>query len=322
MASIDFFKQSNQSVNQGDAGIELTLGRFHSLIVGFKGHYFTEAQAADLLVTLRAAALANNPAERLYIIPNIGEDENRTSDDRMRSLAYGSEKTLGHGKRQYTFVPQSTSLDMLDRLQRFNGRGEDIIVYIVDDEYNIIGTRGTDASGNKVIKGFTLEDYWAKAVEIGLEPKHQVKLSFANAKEFTDGNMAVMQNVGFNPAVEVTWMSDSTIIQAAPIAAGVVEVYVKSGRTNLLDTMHDAFAQAAAWSGAKSSNGNAVTLTSVAKSTVNGEKTIKLTFDTTDPDYPTTGTNLSIIPATPSALAALTIPIKGFEGQTIFVKIP
>lgn len=311
MPSATDLSAAKTAKNTGLAGVPERLKRMRAVMFVPKGDIIPTASLGTPYTTLKAKALADNAASRMYVIGPIGEVTAQNTETKRLQWAYGYELSVEYGVTIMTMHPFTTDQRVTDQMQAFNGSQENYDVFLFDESYNLIGT--ADSTG---VKAFSVADVFTDArVLDGFETaKPGIRIVFANTKEFNNGNLSywptgidLSQAAGL-PRMNTVQLSEVT----AANSSRVVVVKAKTGSTNLATTaLATALTQTGAWEAVNDTTGSVIACSAVSAVTVGGVPAYSLTFSTTN--YPSTSGTFTIRLKAQSALSALTTPIEGYE---------
>lgn len=265
------------------------------------------ASPESTLAALVAAANNDNPALRIYPLPEIVALTDNSEDPVFETLGYGVPVPVREGNYNWQARFTRGGVCTLKQLQKFNGSGKKVMVF--DAEGLLIATKvGTSA------KGIPLHYFYAD--------KWKVNDGTANLQLFyrlSFNPSYINQNIGFveldyGSLADITGLQNINITLAAPRAANVITVKVTTGCSGL--DLYDQYSTelAAVGNFIVTEGGSGITITSVAVDA--NLKAFTITLDAADPDYDSAGPFVVSLAAVSVLTAA---GIVGFEGLSLTV---
>ncbi len=265
------------------------------------------ASTATALAALQAAAVNDNPALRIYPLPEVVGITDNTEDVVLQTFGYGAPAPVrdGRGNIQFQYIKGGNCVN--NQLRKFNNLNYKWI--FVDAAGILVGTKvGTS------LKGIPLDYFYASPFKIndGSNVTAFMYRTVFNPTYINEGLGFIPMNLADLQAI--AGFQNAVVTLGAARATNVIKVKVLTGcaGTDLYDTYSAELANAARW--AVTEGGNAITITSVAVDA--NIKGWTITLDAADPDY-TVGGPFSVNLAAPSVLAAAGVP--GFEGLALVV---
>lgn len=270
----------------------------------------TEAQLStpeSALAALVTAASADLPSQRIYPTPEIVGVTNNSEDVVTQTLGYGVPVVVRDGKQNIQFQYLRGGNCVSNALRKFNNGNWKVL--FLDADGVLVGTKV-----GETIKGIPLDVFYARPFTMNDGTNvsaYTFQLTFSPAY--------INEAIGFIqlPLADALAIDglENINLKLASRAAAVLLVTALSGcsKENLYDQYSAELAEVTNWIVRKQSNGNQVTVTSVALDA--NTKSFAITQDTTDPYYSATAA-LTLELAPPSILAAN--GITGYEG----VKLP
>lgn len=301
------------SLNQGNYSPDMIFERVRHIIMTPLDYVLTPDNVANLQTKLQADAILNDKYSRIQVISGIGNWEPDNSNaqtldfnDGSSQQVYGSQYAMTYGFKRRDVYSQILR-------QRYNGQASNVLTLLIDESGNLWGTQGTDASGNKVIKGFSLESWLANNIPMdggsGMMPT--VRVSWSDAAEFNDRLLGYPANVTM---ASVKNVGDVTVqLIAGPSSNTVSLAFMHTGSItgmNLAQRYATILAANPSLLIAKNhGTGQSITVSGAVTAQIGGQSVITYTLSATN--YPTSGGSLDLSLAAPSVLA--TALIKYFE---------
>lgn len=267
------------------------------------------ASSAALLTQLQADAQAPTKAARIYPISNFVAAADASTGLQKQTFSYGVEAPVRDGINNWTFQFVSGGLSLLSKLRLYNKTTSYDFLF-VDADNNIIGTKGKDSTGNKVLQAIPNMYFWAHQWKVNDGSKvTDYQIEFAFLPNYVNENVGYI-TAGFDFTSNILGLQDLVVSGAGNATPGTYDLQVVTDATgfNLGDLYPTALASAGLWVASNTATGTSITITSVTYSAVT--KKFSLVLTTTAPPYPASGT-ITFNLAAPSVLAAA--GISGFE---------
>jgi len=296
--------------NTGIADCSLTL---KNVVGGFlvpASFELTEAQLASkdaALAAILAAVNNDNPALRIYPLPETVTMTDNSEDVVLQTFGFGAQVPVRDGKYNLTFQYTKGGNCINNALQKFNSGNYRYIGF--DAAGVLFGTKvGTS------LKGIPLDYFYAAPFKFNDGANVALfayRLSF-NPAYINSGLGFISLNVA--DLMAINGLQNIVFSLVAPRAAGVFRLRATTGcaGTDLYSIYGDELADDTNF--VVTRLGNAVTITSVAKDANTGS--FLFTLDTTDPDYNAAGPFV-VNTAAPSVLAGN--GVEGYEGIAVTV---
>lgn len=300
--------------NTGYGDCVLDIGRIVGLILVPKDTEIVFTDVATLKTAIAAAILSNDPYSRYYPVSKLVPQADNSGDLSVQTYPDGTVVVTGEGNYDWTFDQLGGKNCLASRLRKHNGSSEDVL--LIDQYGHLLGINGVAANS---IKGFSPSIKFALAPVLSpgndAVTAYRYRLSF-DKSQLAD-NLAVVDFGTDKSILSLTGLQDVALSQGAARAANVVTIKAKTacGTVDMYDLYADALAVVGAWAVTRTSTGNVITVTGVAKNA--NVKGWDITVDSSDPDYVATAGQLTISLAGPTTLNGLASPVKGFESNTI-----
>lgn len=309
-------KVSCGTLLRGNTGIPncyLDLKLFTGMILTPVGFILTKTQInSQLLATLQAATLAARTS-RIYPILKLEDVTDSTEQPVYQTYGSGRKVLVREGKYSFEASYVDGGLCLSNQLRNFNASKWG--AFFVDSNAIIAGTKvGDDVMAiplnlfyNQPFTIATTSTAALYKLNVELDPKYlNEEIGFIDTK---------LDN--FDIFDEVKGLLNLVIKDTTALMGGKVEIQttLSCGGDNIYDLFSTNLAHTGVWVVKNATTKAAITVTSVAA--VPANKTIELTLDTTDTDYPATGAKLTIELAQPAVLAATPILMVGFDGANI-----
>lgn len=282
-----------------------------------KNFRLTTASIAAAKTALEAAILANNKRDRLYPLGDIVNLANNDEDSVTQTFNTGAVTKVRDGN--YSTEVQWVEGGFCVLYAFLLANGKNLPFFIATDKGYLIGTTVGATAGQMAPirpnmvdpKKFTWSDgtnIAAYKLTLNYEPT-QINRNVAFLDFSNDGGLGYFEGL--------SGLQNVALAQGAARASNVVTIKAMTscGSVDMYDDYADALADVAAWAVTRTSTGNVITITGVAKNTNVGGWDI--TVNASDPDYSATAGQLTISLVGPTALAALTSPVVGYESNTI-----
>lgn len=282
------------------------------------GKAFAPADYASMetfkTVLLAACKLSSEDSGKLFPFPSVMGLTSDKEANKEFTFGNGAKITTSEGTPSYT-CDLFIGTNMERQLRKFNS--QTIPVLIVDDAGNIWGK--IDADGNFSGIDATLFTSGGDFGDYNTPSIAKLKVAFNSATEFYDSSRFAHTDFAYS---EIVGLFDATLAEvvahtgaAYKISAKVINTQL-GGDKNLFDEYDDLLADAALWVAENVETGAAITITTVAKDTVNECWTV--TLDATAYAALATGDKVKINLASPTVLAAA--DVEDIEGVAVVVE--
>lgn len=303
--------------NTGVADVTKSFGSTIGVLLTRKGWTLTATQVADFLNKIKAALVADNQDDRIYLIGKFHTTEMQYGDRQANTRPDGSEVLSRAATAGWRFITDTGGFDFAKILQTFDGLEDVFNVVFINKRFD--GGEGHSFWGTSYYNSTTGEFEFT-----GLDlSKLEIETPMVGTFDDVDRYPLAIRLAEKDQLFANGWCIDSTIdafgtnvlpsihtVQITklsdPDASGVFDIGMAlgSGAINLaLASNYSAWANVARFRAFNKDTGAAITITSVARNTAQTGFTINL--DETDTDYPaTTGDLVGIELVAVSTLAA------------------
>ena len=275
---------------------------------------YTELQAFD--ATLKAMAKADNPQLRAYPIKTFEGLNDNTTEDTTSETSFGTTFKTRDGKTilQYQL---NNGLSSWANAESFDNQHKAWkVIYMEPTANGIMATK----KSNGMYSGFSLDQLSVKLPtwNNGSDPFNYM-ITFGHSSKAELKNFTFVQFDEDNDVMDISGLLDINLNLVGAISgAGVATVQAISGGTDLYDVYSTNLAQVTAWVAKDKTTGTLLTVTPVAV-TGGTAKTWDVTIDISGL---TSGSYITLEPASPSVLEASPITMPGFAGGSITIQIP
>lgn len=302
--------------NTGQPGCDVRMGR-PKYIIPTRGKVFSAADIADSTAfkaaLFAAMLLSRTDDDKVFLFPLMRVVDDNTAEAKTEVLADGYEEVLNESLPTYTL--QSTAgVCQAQSMVQFNGWRDG--VFIIDDK-NILWFVSTDTAG---AQAFTVGNLYTDAPRFGNSSNivtSKTKLVFGTVDEFKSGVGAIKLDF------DVTKLQNTVDVILAEAVAATGYVFkiagkVKCSGTDIYPSYKTLLDQTGAWKATLLVAGTVVVISSAAHDDATNSWTVTLA---SSPTIAAT-TKIKIELVDPTALAALTTPVKGIEGIEVIVAKP
>lgn len=299
--------------NTGISACYLDLKLIVGMILAPVGFKLTKAEINSTLLARLQEATLDIRTKRIYPIINFEEVTDNTEQPVYQTFGNGRKVLTREGKYSFEVTYLNGGLCLHNQLRSFNPYKW--AAFFVDSDGILVGTKVGDD-----VMAIPLNLYYAAPYNIAttstaafyklnieLDPKYlNEEIGFIDTKRDN-----------FDIQNEVKGLLNLVIKDTTTLMGGKVEIQTtySCGGDNIYDLFSTNLANTTAWIVKNATTKAAITVTSVAP--VSANKTIELTLNALDTDYPATGATLTIELAQPAVLAATPILMVGFDGANI-----
>lgn len=300
-------------VNLGAQGKAISWRRIRAFIMTPLSYFLDPGDVASmqaLKTELQAAVINADSSQRIQIMETIQESEAQGSDPVQQSFGYGLNKTVYSGQYGMRAFFGDDNLAKHQKRQQFNKRAGEFLVMLIDEDQQLICTKGDDGTGKVVLVGFSMADFLAdnNAMDFGEGAKQSVNISFSDPNEFNNGNLMI-EPCGFNVIKTIKNVTDIVLTAVSAVSTRVVSVAPMAMNGNIGTNLAAVYPTVLAgsgtaltlWKGRDRATGLPLTLTSAVKATLNGVDVITLTWAATN--FPTAPGKIDVYLDTPANLA-------------------
>lgn len=303
---------------KGNTGVPqcyMDLAPINGIILTPIGYTLTKAEiASTLLSKLQTSTLATR-ANRIYPVLNFVDIKDNTEQPSYQTLGFGRKVLLKEGKYSFEASYLDGGLCLSNQLRNFNYTKW--AAFLVDANGVLVGTKVGDN-----IMAIPLNLFYASPYGIATSSQAaSYKLNIEIEPKYLNEEIGFVQTKGeFDIFDSVKGLLNLVIKTAVPLTGGKVEIMVTNscGGDNIYDVYGTNLANITAWVAKNATTKNGITITAAV--TVPANKTIELTLDTADTDYPAVASKLTIELNTAAILAAAPILMVGYEGANILTE--
>jgi len=303
---------------KGNTGVPqcyMDLAPINGIILTPIGYTLTKAEiASTLLSKLQTSTLATR-ANRIYPVLNFVDIKDNTEQPSYQTLGFGRKVLLKEGKYSFEASYLDGGLCLSNQLRNFNYTKW--AAFLVDANGVLVGTKVGDN-----IMAIPLNLFYASPYGIATSSQAaSYKLNIEIEPKYLNEEIGFVQTKGeFDIFDSVKGLLNLVIKTAVPLTGGKVEIMVTNscGGDNIYDVYGSNLANITAWVAKNATTKNGITITAAVA--VPANKTIELTLDTADTDYPAVASKLTIELNTAAILAATPILMVGYEGANILTE--
>lgn len=303
---------------KGNTGVPqcyMDLAPINGIILTPIGYTLTKAEiASTLLSKLQTSTLAAR-ANRIYPVLNFVDIKDNTEQPSYQTLGFGRKVLLKEGKYSFEASYLDGGLCLSNQLRNFNYTKW--AAFLVDANGVLVGTKVGDN-----IMAIPLNLFYASPYGIATSSQAaSYKLNMEIEPKYLNEEIGFVQTKGeFDIFDSVKGLLNLVIKTAVPLTGGKLEIMVTNscGGDNIYDVYGSNLANVTAWVAKNATTKNGITIT--AATPVAANKTIELTLDTADTDYPAVASKLTIELNTAAILAATPILMVGYEGANIITE--
>lgn len=303
---------------KGNTGVPqcyMDLAPINGIILTPIGYTLTKAEiASTLLSKLQTSTLAAR-ANRIYPVLNFVDIKDNTEQPSYQTLGFGRKVLLKEGKYSFEASYLDGGLCLSNQLRNFNYTKW--AAFLVDANGVLVGTKVGDN-----IMAIPLNLFYASPYGIATSSQAaSYKLNIEIEPKYLNEEIGFVQTKGeFDIFDSVKGLLNLVITKTTTLTAGKIEIMVTNscGGDNIYDVYGTNLANITAWVAKNATTKNGITITAAV--TVPANKTIELTLDTADTDYPAVASKLTIELNTAAILAAAPILMVGYEGANILTE--
>jgi len=303
---------------KGNTGVPqcyMDLAPINGIILTPIGYTLTKAEiASTLLSKLQTSTLAAR-ANRIYPVLNFVDIKDNTEQPSYQTLGFGRKVLLKEGKYSFEASYLDGGLCLSNQLRNFNYTKW--AAFLVDANGVLVGTKVGDN-----IMAIPLNLFYASPYGIATSSQAaSYKLNIEIEPKYLNEEIGFVQTKGeFDIFDSVKGLLNLVIKTAVALTGGKVEIMVinSCGGDNIYDVYGSNLANITAWLSKNATTKNGITITAAVA--VPANKTIELTLDTADTDYPAVASKLTIELNTAAILAATPILMVGYEGANIITE--
>lgn len=301
--------------NTGVPACYMDLSVINGMILTPIGYTLTKAEiASTLLSKLQTSTLATR-ANRIYPVLNFVDIKDNTEQPTYQTLGFGRKVLLKEGKYSFEASYLDGGLCLSNQLRNFNNTKW--AAFLVDANGVLIGTKVGDN-----LMAMPLNLFYASPYGIATSSQAaSYKLTIEIEPKYLNEEIGFVQTKAeFDIFDSVKGLLNLVIKTAVALTGGKVEIMVTNscGGDNIYDVYGTNLANITAWVAKNATTKNGITITAAVP--VPANKTIELTLDTADTDYPAVASKLTIELNTAAILAAAPILMVGYEGANIITE--
>ena len=303
---------------KGNTGVPqcyMDLAPINGIILTPIGYTLTKTEIANTLLSkLQTSTLAAR-ANRIYPVLNFVDIKDNTEQPSYQTLGFGRKVLLKEGKYSFEASYLDGGLCLSNQLRNFNYTKWS--AFLVDANGVLVGTKVGDN-----IMAIPLNLFYASPYGIATSSQAaSYKLNMEIEPKYLNEEIGFVQTKGeFDIFDSVKGLLNLVIKTAVPLLGGQIEIMVTNscGGDNIYDVYGTNLANITAWISKNATTKNGITITAAVP--VPANKTIALTLDTADTDYPAVASKLTIELNTAAILAAAPILMVGYEGANIITE--
>lgn len=301
--------------NTGVPACYMDLSVINGIILTPIGYTLTKTEiASTLLSKLQTSTLATR-ANRIYPVLNFVDIKDNTEQPSYQTLGFGRKVLLKEGKYSFEASYLDGGLCLSNQLRNFNSIKW--AAFLVDSNGVLIGTKVGDN-----LMAIPLNLFYAFPYGIATSSQAaSYKLNIEIEPKYLNEEIGFVQTKSdFDIFDTVKGLLNLVITATTTLAAGKIEIMVTNscGGDNIYDVYGTNLSNITAWISKNATTKNGITIT--AATAVPANKTIELTLDTADADYPAFASKLTIELNTAAILAAAPILMVGYEGANILTQ--
>lgn len=270
----------------------------------------------------------DDKSKRFQLIGNFEEVEDNSEDAVTETLGYGMERTIREGQYRMTFRFIKGGKCFHTAVRTYAGQEDAYDVLFIDSQMALIGTH-VEVDSDIHIAGYTLSQIYVPKMTIAdgsTMAGYRITYALADETQLNDRFAFVLPTGGDKSNMNrLKGIIDVRIVSESTLSGADLDVHVFGGcgATNMVDLFSTELSASAAWL-AKGVGGADIPITTFTEEQGNKGAYLKLTLDTTDPAYPTTGGVFTLSLVAPSALQALGIEAPSgalLESNTVRVEV-
>jgi len=310
--------QNAAAGNSKPSALYLDVKNIVGVILAPKGYQISNANlatAALAIAALQADILNAAKSARLFPIFGFEQIADNSEDIQVQTTSIGSRHVVREGYNDWKFEFFTGGLSLLIQLRKFNKQATGHDFFFIDANGCLIGKSLTDATGNVIIQAIPSDGgfFWAHPFKMNDGGKlSQYQLQFVFNPKYVNESVNYVDLSAYDLPTTLVGLEDVNITGVADATSGSYDIIPQTPTGIYLAANYPAaLAQAGAWVATNATTGLTIPVTTA---TVQADgKTVIIALPTANANYPTTGQKVNITLAAPAALAALTIPITGFE---------
>lgn len=280
---------------------------------------FAPAAANALQAQLTADSQADNPALRIYPIPNFFSFKDSSEKAVEQKFDYGQVQTVRDGIMDWQFDFRLGGLNLSNALRGYNGYAWSFL--FVDSKNQLVGTQGVDSLGNNTIAAISPIEFYQDP----FIPNDGKKLATYTSKfrflaKYVNELVAYVTTAPFDIVGTIKGLQDLILTGVESSTPGTYNVTVTSrvGGINVGALFSTALASVSLWVSNNDATGVAITITGVTWNAAGGYFALALTV--TSPPYPAIGAKLDINLVGPTELAAALVPGYASVGAVVITR--
>jgi|GEM_PF-1898452 hypothetical protein len=268
---------------------------------------FVAALSTALQTQLTADSRADNPALRIYPVPNFFNFKDSSEKAVEQKFDYGQVQTVRDGIMDWQFEFRLGGLNLSNALRGYNGYAWSFL--FIDSKNQLVGTQATDSLGIATIGAISPIEFYQDPFVPNDGKKLATYLSkFRFLATYVNELVAYVTTAPFNIVSVITGLIDVVLTGAESSTPGTYNVTVTSrvGGVNIGALYSTALASASLWVANNTITGTTIAITGVTWNAAGGYFALALTV--TSPPYPAIGAQLNINTVGPTELAAALVP--------------
>jgi hypothetical protein len=268
---------------------------------------FVPALSTALQTQLQSDSQNDNPALRIYPVPNFFSFKDSSEKAVEQKFDYGQVQTVRDGIMDWQFEFRLGGLNLSNALRGYNGYAWSFL--FIDSKNQLVGTQAVDSTGAATIGAISPIEFYQDP----FVPNDGKKLATYTSKfrflaVYVNELVAYVTTAPFNIVSTIKGLIDVVLTGSESSTPGIYNVTVTSrvGGVNVGALYSTALASASLWVANNTATGSAITITGVTWNAAGGYFALALTV--TSPPYPAIGAALNINTVGPTELNTALVP--------------
>lgn len=271
-----------------------------------------------LQAQLTSDSQQDNPALRIYPVPNFFSFKDSSEKAVEQKFDYGQVQTVRDGIMDWQFDFRLGGLNLSNALRSYNGYAWSFL--FIDSKNQLVGTQAVDSTGANTIGAIAPIEFYQDP----FMPNDGKKLATYTSKfrflaKYVNELVAYVTTANFDIVGTIKGLIDVVLTGVPSSTAGSYNITVTSrvGGINVGALFSTALASASVWTASNDITGAAITVTTATWNTA-GYFVLALT--TTSPPYPAIGAKLDINLVGPTELATALVPGYASTGAVVITR--
>lgn len=259
------------------------------------GTVMTHAQMLVKQTTVEAGLANDDPALRWHMIKRFEGCEAKNVDAKYYESPYGDRSKSMNGKYGWRFQYRDGGLGLHTKIYSFDGKQDLFDLFLVDGKNNVLW----GVKSGTGMKGFAINMIDVPNIDVnnGSDPsKYYFEIQLEDERELNKNSRVLQFPDDFNVVSDFDSLIDTEMAVATPMdATGLVSLRFTSGNgvKNLGDNFSGTLDDLSLYSASVTNGGADLDVDSVAWNAAT--KCVDVQLDATDPDFPASGTDITIV---------------------------